>query len=339
MREGIDRSKHIYRSNRYFVMACLLLVISIIGVIGGNKKYSSMLARSSSPVGTSLHFERSKAQMTIKNLFTDENEDVLIVRFGADDHSGAVLPYKGEDFSVMIRNEKLSAQYPHKFIEVLFGKLASDGDFFLVIPKPDPDTVYEVVIVNKKYLPTNINLSKTTPGVDEQALANNLSQALANQKYQLSNTQSQAPTILTDDYDLAAFRLALNPSLDGDQYQPIKLDANLLSEDGVFDFKLFFDKVFKENSIESLQVEYSDLSDGIELLEKSRDALTERIINNPKDNQALTKKTEVENNIQSLINRRDAIIKELSALELIAYDETEHFNHLLNYAYILPLRK
>src|SRR5699024_8225508 len=117
---------------------------SVLGTYG-YLKYNKVAANSSFPIGSEIEFPVSKSKVELKNIYTDKNEHVMIIQLSEIENT-STLPYRGTDFRIFMHSKSLE-QYEK--VDILFGRMSTDGDLFLVIPKPTDD-VYTLYILNTK---------------------------------------------------------------------------------------------------------------------------------------------------------------------------------------------
>ena len=85
-----DNSKRTKTVQRYVITAIVCTVIialSIPMIFVGRSRYFTKVERSSTPIGTALTFPKSSASITLKGLYTDKNESVLLVRLHRDEQT------------------------------------------------------------------------------------------------------------------------------------------------------------------------------------------------------------------------------------------------------------
>lgn len=352
--DNSKRTRGIRRFNIIFICSLVALLVGGVWLGIGNAQFSDVVARSSSPVGTKMSFGRSNAQVKIAGLYTDEESSVLIVRLASESPDDTLkLPYKGRDFGVSLASNGLNA-YAGERVPVLFGRYSTDGDLFLVIPKPTKD-VYNVFITNRNFVATNdlvssslkdtsdissdatSNVSNTSSGSsstsstsgtsgynvtssttaeqEEAALATALNQYL----YTDVNNRPATITVDSDIVDTIGFRVTTNPALTQDVYKPQVIGAKLLSDDGNFDFQTFFDKVFKETVTSQLENDYNSKKSQRDMLQQRITELKQRLIDNPNDSGA----KQLLEGVQGQLNDVNEQLSTLSS----AYDSYDNISY------------
>lgn len=231
-----DNSKRTKTVQRYVITAVictLIIALSIPMIFVGRSRYFTKVERSSTPIGTALTFPKSSASITLRGLYTDKNENVLLVRLHRDEQTAGLLPSKGTSYSISIANKQLDnlKEYP-----ILFDSTTKDGDFLLAIPKPNED-VYTVFVSN------NVDeLSLTTENsVNSVSGERSIESAIAG--YEISSDTGVQKT--AQNSNVLAFRVALKPYLNGNQYAVTKINKNLM-KGKEFDVKEAYNSIFIE---------------------------------------------------------------------------------------------
>ncbi len=231
-----DNSKRTKTVQRYVITAIVCTVIialSIPMIFVGRFRYFTKVERSSTPIGTALTFPKSSASITLKGLYTDKNESVLLVRLHRDEQTAGLLPSKGTSYSISIANKQLDnlKEYP-----ILFDSTTKDGDFLLAIPKPNED-VYTVFVSNNV---DELNLT-TENSVNSVSGERSIESAIAG--YEISSDTGIQKT--AQNSNVLAFRVALKPYLNGNQYAVTKINKNLM-KGKEFDVKEAYNSIFIE---------------------------------------------------------------------------------------------
>ena len=319
------RTTAISKPFRNVVIALVLITISIVWIPIGIMQHNSVVARSSSAIGSKMKFERSESEITLKNIYTDKNSDVLIARLGLSDEAQANLPYKGSDYKILIGSKSLKGV---KEASVLFGKLSTDGDMFLMIPKPSPEDVYTIFIVNTKYVAG----AKDGAGAESSKISQldeTINQSITNtlSAYDLDRKKdkSKVTTVKSDDLDAITFRLALKPGVDNEKYKPQVIDASLV-ENNEFKFETFFDEVFKKSTVESLQKDYANLVSQKKQIEVTRNEAADKLKINEFDKQAAQTKSKTETQLAEIDNKIAKTAKTLQQYEDLAYNDSMFAN-------------
>lgn len=323
-----SRTKTISKHAVSVMVAAIIFIICIPWYFWGSHTYKQILARSSSPIGTQMTFNRSQADVKIGDIYTDKNGDVLIARISVDTTAQAKLPYKGSDYKVYIASKSTNGL---KSMPILFGRMSTDGDMFLVIPKPT-DTVYSIFIQNKNFIGEG-SLSASDKDTSEVAdlSDNSIAAALSNYKYD-DNTKSKSRgtyQIASDDNDTISFRLTINPASKDESFRPKVINADLLKKDGdteSFDFDAFFNKVFKESALKKMTAQYKVLSDNKARLEKTLRDYQERYAENENDTTAKAQIESVSSQIKDAENQLNELGDKISSYQNLKYDSSMFTN-------------
>ena len=231
-----DNSKRTKTVQRYVITAVictLIIALSIPMIFVGRSRYFTKVERSSTPIGTALTLPKSSASITLRGLYTDKNENVLLVRLHRDEQTAGLLPSKGTSYSISIANKQLDnlKEYP-----ILFDSTTKDGDFLLAIPKPNED-VYTVFVSNNV---DELNLT-TESSVNSVSGERSIESAIAG--YEISSDTGVQKT--AQNSNVLAFRVALKPYLNGNQYAVTKINKNLM-KGKEFDVKEAYNSIFIE---------------------------------------------------------------------------------------------
>lgn len=341
-----QRTSRVSKPAIVVLVAFIVAIISSIGIVTQSAKYNKIVMSSSTPIGSSMTFGRSNATMELADIYTDKNSDVLIARLSTQPGDSAKLPYRGSDYKVFLSSKALDG---YEEATVILGKMSTDGDMFLVIPKPI-DTVYSVFIMNTKYLETvrtdkEDDESKQTYQFieDENAPSDaqmkaSISKALSSYQYR-PDDKSSASYEIDDDYsDVISFRVTTKPAFKTEEFMPKKIDASLVNDKNEFDFRLFFDKVFKESVINNLSAEYKQLKTQHSRLDETRKELAERISINPGDSDAIRSLESIRSQQEEIEYEQDDIAKKIENYTKLTYNE-DLFTNLQTKATIVETKK
>lgn len=331
--DNSNRTKQIQTPFKICVITLIVAVISLFWIIGSTIRYNWVVESSSTPIGTQLKFERSNAQIKLSGIYTDKKNDVLIARLTPEDNGNRKLPFKGKDYKIFIYNNGLIS---NSKMPILFGRLSTDGDMFLVIPKP-LKTVYSIFIYNTKYVDTGKNLEQSTTldndnniaRLGEENISKSITKALSNFNY-TDVTTSNAYKIEGNENDVISFRLGLAPILDTKDYKPVKINERLL-DNNVFNFEKFFNAVFKKYALKVLNNKYEYNSDRMRRLKDTQEEYNERLAQNPDDTDAQNGLQEVESNIERLDKDLEDILKQKQEYVRLGYNP-KMFSNILTKA-------
>ena len=314
------RTTAISKPFRNVVIALSMIIISVIWIPIGMFQYAGVVARSSSAIGSQFKFERSNSEVTLKNLYTDKKNDVLIARIGLSDDAQLNLPYKGSDFKVLIGSKSLKGR---KEASVLFGKMSTDGDMFLMIPKPSKDDVYTIFLVNTKYVAAvdsqNLSQAQSSSQLDN-AIDQSITSTLSAYDLDSKNDKNKVTSVKSDDLDAITFRLALKPGINNDKYRPEVLDVDLVKHNE-FQFKTFFNEVFKKTAVESMEKDYKRLVANKKQVQASLNEAKEKLKINEFDKQAIQARNKAESQIEDLDSKISQVTSTLQKYEDLEYSD------------------
>lgn len=332
----------------WIVLSSLIVLIgSGVWMISGIVRYNRMVANSSSPIGTTLTFGRSQATITISDLYTDAARSVLILRISSNDW--AKLPYKGSDYHVYISSDR----YPQKATSapILLGKLSTDGDMFMVIPRPEAN-LYNIALMNTQFINAGALTGSTSgqsapeagsPGagdvatLDSSASQQSITAALSTYHFSTDSEETGVIPLKNNLYDVVAFRITAAPSLSGAAYQPKVLPGTLLSASGEFNFKAFFNRAFKQASLTDLNRRYSALSQQSSYYQLQIDNLQSRLVQNPDDQTAVNGLSSARDALSNLKGEMSQLAQQISNYQALQY-EPGMFTDLQTKAYIVHVK-
>lgn len=347
------RTKVVGHWNVAFLVACAMLVIGLCGLAWGCSTYQGLRTRSSSPVGTTMTFGRSQATVSIAGIYTDEARSVLIVRLAPDSSTAMNLPYKGTDYRVFVNSAAYSGM-EGKSVPMVFGRYSTNGDYFLIIPRPT-DAIYNVFVQNRNYIATDrlaqgltapgssstsgttaaINgISQSASDSDQDEVEAQLADALNAYRYDTSGDGApKSITIPSAALDAIGFRVTLNPAIDSAEYEPDVIPGQLLSDDGKFDYEAFFNAVFKSAATATAESDYDSAQTQKSLLEQRVTELDGRIKENPADTEAKELRDRLTQQIDSLDNTLDLLSEQYGTLESVQYSP-KLFSDMQSSAYV-----
>lgn len=273
-----------------------IALLAVLALTGG--LYANGLSRnyfltkySATTKGSMSQFKRSRGEATIKNYFTDESQDVLVVTIGIKEQTQTPLPYVATDYVVAVDSKGYKEDVP-----VFFGRMSTDGDLFLIIPKPK-QAIYDIIIANRGY----INYSNAgqaserlnTLDLDKESLTKIISDS------QVFREAGEEGTKTTDQQsDSIRFRVGIKTAINDERYKPSVLPVkSLLIEKGdtvAFDFETFWTMVYKQPLIDTVTREIEVVTDRVGELRGSAITLQERLNVNSKDETAQTELSKVQ---------------------------------------------
>ena len=103
--------------------------------------------------------------------------------------------------------------------------------------------------------------------------------------------------------DVVGFRATLKPAFDEDAYHVDTIDDTLLDDSGNFDFKKFYEYVFKGAATGSIEEQYNTLNNQKEFLTKRINDVNSRLKENPNDEDAKKKLSETQSSLDKINNQ------------------------------------
>lgn len=318
--DNSPRTKAISRPTWITIGALVMIIVCMIWAMAGCRHFSVIQANSSTPIGSEIKFSRSHAKMTLTGLYTDKNEDVLVARLTPDDKANQQLPYKGTDFTVFVQSDAVKG---YQEIPILFGKMGTDGDYMLIVPKPESN-VYSFVLVDSssqaKRLDTKLNRSKNPLDKNES-----VARALSDFNQQLGDNSATGEDTGKDSattrYDMAGLRMTLDPAADGDQYRPTQLDTQLLNpRTKQFEFEKFYQDVFIDTAVKKLTSDYNGLQAEAAQAEETVKIEQDRLAANPADEAAARNLRDAQKQADDAKKAKEDKAAELTRYQALNYD-------------------
>lgn len=323
MKDNSTRTRVVSRPYKMTITSIVMIVTSIVLYITGMTHYTNIVNNSSTAIGSVLEFKRSNASITLSGLYTDKSESVLIARFSVSKAASSRLPSAGKNYRLFVSADSMPKD--KKNVSMLFGRLSTDGDMFLVLPKPARKTVYSIFIMNTVYLSSVDDKNKsdansTIASSDEIDNAEkSVTKALSSYRYN-PDTVNDPYSISSDTTDMVSMRLTLDPAIKDSAHTPIVLDTTLL--DGTtFNFRGMFDILFKKSAYNELVKEHNDLSIQSEQTVKVIDEFSNRLARNPNDQTAAEQYTKAKDTLKDIENKKQEIAAQLTAYESLEYSD------------------
>lgn len=295
------------------IVSLTIAILSFLLIVSGAFWHSHIEKRSSTAKGTSMTFPVSNEEVTLKQLYTDKKKNVLVARLKVP--SGANLPYRGSDYNVYLKSKSLEK---YEKADVLFGRISTDGDMVLVIPKPTDD-IYSVFIENTKNL-TSSGGSSGSDTIDSQSSSESFSEAISNYEYQDDDGKGGTYSVNTGE-DAISFRMTTKPAFNQSKYKPKVLNGNLLDKDNKFNFKEFYVEAFKKGIINDLTQRHDDVNNTYSQHQSKLDELNDKIKDNPNDNDAIREKSNEQDKIEELDNQKKELASQITRYQNKEYED------------------
>ena len=272
-----------------FVMTVFTITFIAYNVVQNRKA----IKNSQTPIGETLQFVRSGANVKVKNYYTDKAEDVIIATLEVQE-GNSKLPTKASDYWVVTTSEIGGRSIP-----TYFGRMNTDGDFFIIIPYPK-DQTYTVAIYNTTTSGGAVSSSGDQitigSGTNSKIISDITSDLLKN--VNTSQPQSVKQT------DIIALNMALKSSIQGDsKYAITTLDVDsLLSKEGdtvAFDFKKFYTLAYRDLAVTVAREKVNTYTEEIQALNDKLKEVRETLDRNPNDEVAIRQQDSINASIET----------------------------------------
>lgn len=291
LREELKRlSPHIDKAIKGFI--AFSLVVFTVGFIFYNfAQDRKAIGNSQTPIGNSLYFARSGATVTVKNYYTDRKKDVLIATLEVKE-GNSKLPIHANDYWVVTTSD-----IGGKSIPTYFGRMNTDGDFYVIIPYPK-DMTYTIAIYNTTTsggeVKSNGGQITIGTGTNSKITADITRDLLRNVNTDASPEVKQTDTI--------AFNMAMKSEIPNDaKYKVTELDIDsLLEKKGdtlSFDFKKFYMVAYRDLAVTAGRQKVNEYTEEIQQLNDQMKEVRETLDRNPEDEVALKQQESINSSI------------------------------------------
>lgn len=295
-----------------FVMTVFTITFIAYNVVQNRKA----IKNSQTPIGETLQFVRSGANVKVKNYYTDKAEDVIIATLEVQE-GNSKLPTKASDYWVVT-----TSNISGRSIPTYFGRMNTDGDFFIIIPYPK-DQTYTVAIYNTTTsggaVSSNGDQITIGTGTNSKIISDITSDLLRN--VNTSQPQSVKQT------DIIALNMTLKSSIQGDsKYVITTLDVDsLLSKEGdtvAFDFKKFYTLAYRDLAVTVAREKVNTYSDEIQALNDKLKEVRETLDRNPNDEVAIRQQDSINASIETAQENLEKANQTLNEIKKrFVYDE------------------
>ena len=271
-----------------FVMTVFTITFIAYNVVQNRKA----IKNSQTPIGETLQFVRSGANVKVKNYYTDKAEDVIIATLEVQE-GNSKLPTKASDYWVVTTSDIGGRSIP-----TYFGRMNTDGDFFIIIPYPKNQT-YTVAIYNTTTSGGAVSSSGDQitigSGTNSKIVSDITSDLLKN----VNKNQVQG----VKQTDIIALNMTLKSSIQGDsKYAITTLDVDsLLSKEGdtvAFDFKKFYTLAYRDLAVTVAREKVNTYTEEIQALNDKLKEVRETLDRNPNDEVALRQQDSINASIE-----------------------------------------
>ena len=272
-----------------FVMTVFTITFIAYNVVQNRKA----IKNSQTPIGETLQFVRSGANVTVKNYYTDKAEDVLIATLEVKE-GNSKLPTKASDYWVVTTSDIGGRSIP-----TYFGRMNTDGDFFIIIPYPK-DQTYTVAIYN-----TTTSGGAVTSSGDQITIGSGTNSKIISDITSdlLKNVNTSQPQSVKQT-DIIALNMTLKSSIQGDsKYAITTLDVDsLLSKEGdtvAFDFKKFYTLAYRDLAVTVAREKVNTYTEEIQALNDKLKEVRETLDRNPNDEVAIRQQDSINASIET----------------------------------------
>lgn len=295
-----------------FVMTVFTITFIAYNVVQNRKA----IKNSQTPIGETLQFVRSGANVTVKNYYTDKAEDVLIATLEVKE-GNSKLPTKASDYWVVT-----TSNIGGRSIPTYFGRMNTDGDFFIIIPYPK-DQTYTVAIYNTTTSGGAVSSSGDQitigSGTNSKIVSDITSDLLKN----VNKNQAQG----VKQTDIIALNMTLKSSIQGDsKYAITTLDVDsLLSKEGdtvAFDFKKFYTLAYRDLAVTVAREKVNTYTEEIQALNDKLKEVRETLDRNPNDEVAIRQQDSINASIETAQENLEKANQTLNEIKKrFVYDE------------------
>lgn len=295
-----------------FIMMVFTTIFIAYNIIQDRKA----IGNSQTPIGESLQFVRSGANITVKNYYTDKKKEVLIATLEVQE-GNSKLPTKASDYWVVTTSDIGGRSIP-----TYFGRMNTDGDFFIIIPYPK-DQTYTVAIYNTTTsggdIRSNGDQLTIGTGTNSKIASDITSDLLRN----VNTTQAQT----VKETDTIALNMTMKSAITGDsKYKITTLNVDsLLTKKGdtvAFDFKKFYMLAYRDLAVSVAREKVNNYTDEIQALNDKLKEVRETLDRNPEDEVAIKQQNSINDSIESAQDNLEKANQNLTEIKKrFTYDE------------------
>lgn len=305
-----------------FWLVCMAgLIFGIIGFVHGKSNMNFEIQNNTTPIGTKEEFSKSKANVTIKDVWTDKNRDLLVVKLGYDDASRRKLPIDGESYNLTVltnNNKKLN-------LKGSYGILGTEGDGYLFLKGDIKKQAYQIVISNQVQLATGSDGGAAQADHERELDEESMDKALSEASFEDSDSKGHILSKFTNKkgeprFDNIDFRV------NGYSDSTKVYKGSFLKEDGSIDYGKVVGKTSISAAIDKADKKVKKRQSDVELYERSVENFESSVKKNKKDKEA---KKNLEKSKKSLEDAKDNLEKAEKAKEKwenLDYDKSDFGN-------------
>ncbi len=295
------RTRHGLRIMLATFLGVLFLLTGLGSYIYQLGNYNYYLVNNTTPIGSSLTFARSGAEITISDVWTDQNRDLTVVKLGYSGNARKLLSTQGKNYNLYMATKEKDQP---KNLQMSYGMLSTDGDAFLFLKGKLDERAYQVFIANQVSLISGDTADDDTKvNVNE---ADSITKALS--QYSMNDVDNDGVISFgkkskpIDTPDNINFRI--NPYSDSTNvYQ-----GSFLTKEGEVDYSKVVAVTSKNNVVNKLEDQLNTLNTNIKKIEATKAEYLERLQQNPDDEDS-------QESIRQLNSRMETDVKSISDTE------------------------
>ena len=127
------------------------LILCTVWLVIQMVNYGQYLKENTTKIGTELEFVKSKAKVTLSDVWTDKDRNVTMVKLGYDRQSRNLLSTKGKNYKIYLIDKE--GRKP-KGVKISYGILGSEGDGYLFIKGNLQEKAYQILLTSQIELTT-----------------------------------------------------------------------------------------------------------------------------------------------------------------------------------------
>lgn len=331
-----SRTRHSANSMTKTIIFSSLVVAGVAILPFKMYDYHEFVVNNTTPIGNVMQFKKTtNASMTLKEVYTDKNHDVTIVRLGYDNNTLlSTTSGKAYGLHLLIQNKNI---LPKDF-KMSYGILGTDGDGYLFLKGKLPKQAYQIVIANRSNFhltdedvndgenknavtdfATDSKAEKNAENEENQSVTSMFANVgmdeadddghMMNSKTSKENNNKNAP-------DIIDFRV--NPYSKSTKVY----DGSFLTKDGNINYSKVIEVMNVQPNIEANIKAKKEAQTRLKNYEKAKKEYQKRLEMNPDD---VKTKDSLENIEEKINNQKETIIKadkQIEALKAFHFDKS-----------------
>lgn len=275
------RTKKSLRWLLFWILCFAGLVLGIVLFINGKSNMNYEIENNTTPIGTKEEFSKSGADVTIKDVWTDKNRDLLVVKLGYNDSARKKLPIDGDNYHLTL----LSNKGKRPDITGSYGILGTEGDGYLFLKGDIKEEAYQIVIANQVQLSTGGKAGDETGSSERELDEASMDKALSEASFEKSDSKGHMFSNLGGKdgeprFDNIDFRV------NGFSDSTNVYKGTFLKEDGSIDYGKVVGKTSIDAAIKKADKKVKKRESEVKLYERSVKDFESRVKKNKKDKEA-----------------------------------------------------